>query len=74
MQRSPVRGKGGWMTNDVRESGGNEINFSSSRADLTSRRERTAVLPHYETKQSIEIQHTEPGPKDSTIFLKNKIF
>lgn len=38
------------MTNEVRESGGNEINFSSSKADLTSQRKRAAVLPHYKAK------------------------
>lgn len=50
LQQSIVRGKGGWMTNEVRESGGNEINFSSSKADLTSQRKRAAVLPRYKTK------------------------
>lgn len=50
LRQSTVRGKGGWMTNEVRESGGNEINFSSSKADLTSQRQRAAVLPRYKTK------------------------
>lgn len=40
LQQGAVRGTGGWMTNEVREMGGNEINFSSSKADLTSQRER----------------------------------
>lgn len=52
LQQSIVREKGGQMTNEVRESGGNEINFSSSKADVTFQRKRAAVLPHYKTKHS----------------------
>lgn len=47
------------MINEVRETGGNEINFSSSKAVVTSQRKRAAVLPGYKTKHRNRIVTNE---------------
>lgn len=74
LQQSAVRGKGGWMTNDVRESGGNEINFSSSKAYLTSQRKRAAVLPHYQTKHTRNTTVTDEGNQTQKSMIFEKIY
>lgn len=59
--QSTVRGRGGWMTNEVRESGGNEINFSSSKADW--RKSSCAATLYNKAEKYHSDQWGESGPK-----------
>lgn len=69
--KAPGEGKGRRMTNEVRERGGNEINFSSSEAG-SQPREGAAVQPRCKTQQR-NGGATDEGKQTQTVFQNSDL-